>query len=185
MVKKLLFMAAFVATLFATEAIDRSFELVSVDGEKIHIHVKQNGIEVKEYPGKVIILDFFGKNCPPCKAEMPILGDLQKRMKDKLQIIGLHVQHPLTKSDLAQLKRSGVNYPIFDYMPVPQNQEFVEYMGKLTGWSGSIPFMLFFDRNGNYAGYHMGMADEKSLEKFIEKLYNPPKPSKKTNAAKK
>ena len=174
MVRKFLLVVGFVAALFAQE---KSFELIGVNNEKLHITIKKNGIEVKEYPNRVIILDFFGKNCPPCKAEMPILGDLQKRLKDKLQIIGLHVQRPLSKSDLEEPKRRGINYPIFDYLPVPQNQEFVEFIGRLTGWSGSIPFMLFFDREGTYAGYHLGMADEKSLEKFIDKLYTVQKTS--------
>ena len=187
MIRKILFVAALAATLLAAQKLDKSFVLQTVDGAKIHVHIKQNGIEVKEYPNKVIILDFFGKRCPPCRIEMPILGDLQKRLKKKLQIIGLHVQEPLNKKDIEELKRRGINYPVCDYMPVPQNQQFVEFMGRLTGWSGTIPFMLFFDKDGNYAGYHLGMADEKSLEKFIDKLYNPPKtnPSKEHNATKK
>ncbi|MRI59090.1 MAG: hypothetical protein C6H99_06265 [Epsilonproteobacteria bacterium] len=179
MIKKIILMVAFVALLFGGESIDRSFELTGVHGEKIHIHVKNSGIEVKEYPNKVIILDFFGKNCPPCKAEIPILGKLQKKMQDKLQIIGLHVQHPLTKRDIQELHERGINYPIFDYVQTEQNRAFVDFMGDLTGWSGTIPFMLFFDKSGNYAGYHLGMADEKSLEKFIEKLYNKQKKAQK------
>ena len=188
MIKKLLFAISFAVSLFAGQQnIDKSFELTSIDGKKIHVHVRNNGIDVKEYPNKVIILDFFGKNCPPCKAEMPILGKIQQRQKDKLQILGLHVQRPLSKSDIEELKKRGVNYPVFDYLQTEQNRLFVDYMGQLTGWGGSIPFMLFFDKKGDYAGYYLGMAEEKSLEKFIEKLYDQkqePKPSKKSEKPK-
>ncbi len=183
MIKKILLTAAFIGLLFGGETIDKSFELTTVHGAKIHIHVKNNGIEVKEYPNRVIILDFFGKNCPPCKAEIPILGRIQKKMQDKLQIIGLHVQNPLSKQDIQGLEKRGINYPIVDYVQTRQNKAFVDFMGELTGWSGTIPFMLFFDKNGNYAGYHLGMADEKSLEKFIDKLYSPkPAPAPKKSA---
>ncbi len=163
-----------VGALFgAQKSIDKSFTLTTIDNQKIHIHIKKNGIEVKEYPGKVIILDFFGKHCPPCRLEMPILGDLQAKLKRKLQIIGLHVQEPLTMADVKELRRRGINYPVVDYMASEENRKFVGFMAQLTGWSGSIPYMLFFDKNGQYQGYHLGMAMEESLKKYIEKLYNP------------
>ena len=163
-----MFLILFATALFA----DKSFTLTTIDGKQIHITIKKNGISVKEYPNKVIILDFFGKHCPPCKVEMPILGDLQKKMAKKLQIIGLHVQQPLDVKDIAALQKRGVNYPIIDYAASKSAQEFVEFIGRLTGWSGSIPYMLFFDRNGEYAGSHLGVAMEESLQNFVEKLYN-------------
>ena len=183
--KKLFVLLFAVGLLFGAEAkkLDKNFTLTTVEGKKIHIHLKKNGIEVKEYPNKVIILDFFGKNCPPCRMEIPILGDLQKKMAGTLQIIGLHVQRPLSAGDIAMLRKMGIDYPIVDYLVDRNNEEFVEFMGRLTGWSGSIPYMLFFDRNGNYAGYHLGMAEESGLEKFVQKLANPK--VAKTNTTKK
>ena len=182
--KKLIALLFAVGLLFGAQAkLDKKFTLTTVEGKKIHIHIKKNGIEVKEYPNKVIILDFFGKNCPPCRMEIPILGDLQKKMADTLQIIGLHVQRPLSPSDVEMLRKMGINYPIVDYSVDRDNYEFVEFIGELTGWSGSIPYMLFFDRNGNYAGYHMGMAQESSLEKFIQKLATPKTAAPKESSA--
>ena len=170
MIKKVLVLALLMVALFA----DRSFTLKTVEGDTIHITIQKNGISVKEYPNKVIILDFFGKHCPPCKLEIPILGDVQKKLKDKLQIIGLHVQEPLSKEDIVELKRRGVNYPVIDYATSKSAQEFVEILGRLTGWGGSIPYMLFFDARGIYAGSHLGMAMQESLEKFVADIYHPP-----------
>ena len=100
---------------------------------------------------------------------MPILGELQSK-KGFLQIIGIHVQEPLTKLDLQDLKSRGINYPIVDYMATPQNREFVVFIGQLTRWQGSIPYLLFFDKNGEFQGYHLGLASKEGLEKFIDKL---------------
>ncbi len=161
------------ALLVVAMVANQSFTLKTVDGKAIHIEVKKNGISVKEYPNKVIILDFFGKHCPPCRMEIPILGDLQKKLQDRLQIIGLHVQEPLSKEDIAELKRRGINYPVIDYATSRSSQEFVELLGRLTGWGGSIPYMLFFDNKGIYAGSHLGMAMEESLEKFVADIYHP------------
>ncbi len=166
MLKKIVLAALFALSLAASS---KSFVLNTMDGKKIHIEVNDNGIKVKEYPDRVIILDFFGKNCPPCKAEMPILGRVQKKYSDKLQIIGLHVQAPLTLSEFSQITKRGVNFPVADYMN--NNEEFIEYISSLTGWRGQIPYMLFFDSEGNYKGYHLGMMEESMIEKFVEQNY--------------
>lgn len=164
--KKILLFLMVGILAFASNA--KSFVLDRVDGKKIHIEVNDNGVKVKEFPNKLIILDFFGKNCPPCRAEMPILGEIQKKYKKDLQIIGIHVQEPLTIKDFSMIKNRGVNFPVVDYMQSQQNQNFVEYISRLTGWQGSIPYMLFFDKNGTYQGYHLGMMEEDLLKKFIE-----------------
>ncbi|WP_281951582.1 TlpA family protein disulfide reductase [Nitrosophilus kaiyonis] len=167
MFKKILLATIFLVTLTYAQNV-KNFVLSTMEGEKIHIEVNDDGIKVKEYPKKVIILDFFGKNCPPCRAEMPILGKIQKKYKNTLQIIGLHVQEPLDIKDYSMIQNRGVNFPIADYMQ--GNQEFVEYISKLTGWRGSIPYLLFFDVNGTYKGYHLGMMDEATMGKLIEKM---------------
>jgi len=51
------------------------------------------------------------------------------------------------------------------------NEKFIEYISSLTGWRGQIPYMLFFDSEGNYKGYHLGMMEESMIEKFVEQNY--------------
>ncbi|GEM_PF-842479 len=184
--KKLLVSLLVITSLFAVtkeqpkepkkvKEFKQNFVLTTTDGKKLHITVTERGLKVKEYPNRVIIVDFFGKNCPPCRMEMPILGELQKKKKDRLQIIGLHVQQPLSKADIEDLKRRGINYPVADYLTDKQNGAFVEYMAQATRWSGSIPYMLFFKKNGDYAGYHLGIASPQGLEKLVDRLYEEPK----------
>ncbi len=163
--KKIVIFLMAISLVFASEA--KNFVLNEITGKKIHIEINKSGVKVKEFPKKIIILDFFGKNCPPCRAEMPILGEIQSKYKKDLQIIGVHVQEPLTIKDYSIIKNRGVNFPVVDYM---QNQDFVEYISNLTGWQGMIPYMLFFDKNGTYEGYHLGMMEEETLEKIIEKI---------------
>ncbi len=150
----------------------RLFEVTSVDGKKFHFLVSQTGVECKECEGKVLIMDFFGKHCPPCRASIPILSDTQKKMGDKLQIVSFHVQETLTPSDLIELRKQlGINYPIVDMTASRDNYAFVEYIGAASGWQNSIPYMLFFDPLGRYRGHHYGIVNPQGLEKTIEKLY--------------
>ena len=47
--------------------------------------------KLKDFPGKVVILDFWATYCPPCIEEIPHLKELKSRYGDDLTLIGLHV----------------------------------------------------------------------------------------------
>ena len=150
----------------------KTFEVISVDGEKFHFTVSQQGVVCKECKGKVLLLDFFGKRCPPCRASIPTLAKIQKELKDKLQIISFHVQETLTPQDVIELKKElGIDYPIIDMTADDKNYAFIEYIGAASGWQNTIPYMLFFDPNGRYRGQHYGVVDANGLKKAVEKLY--------------
>ncbi len=170
---KKLFALFFTAlVLFANE----SFVVHTIHNKDLHITVTDDGIKVAEYPDRVIILDFFGKNCPPCQIMIPRIIDLQRKMPDKVQIIGMHVQDPLDMYDLKRFEEIGINYPVVDYLTNKDNQRFILYIAQLVGWDGSIPFMLFFDRNGNYVKSHLGLASEEELVDDVTMYYLSVKP---------
>ncbi len=49
------------------------FEFTPLDSEKIHI---------KDYQGKVVLLNFYASWCGPCRREMPVLDKALKNEKD-------------------------------------------------------------------------------------------------------
>ena len=52
--------------------------------------MKGENIELKEYAGKYILLDFWASWCAPCRGEMPNLVKLYKECKGKnFEIIGI------------------------------------------------------------------------------------------------
>jgi len=53
------------------------FELESLTGEKVSL---------SQYRGKVVILNFWTKTCPPCLQEMPSLVELAKVLEGKSRI---------------------------------------------------------------------------------------------------
>ncbi|MRI84206.1 MAG: hypothetical protein C6I00_07290 [Nitratiruptor sp.] len=166
-----LFLVAGEKAIQQQEGPVRQFEVVSVDGEKFHFEVSNRGVVCKECQGKVLIMDFFGKHCPPCRASIPILSKLQKEMGDKVQIISFHVQESLTPQDLVYLRgRLGLDYPIIDMTGSEANYQFVEYIGQASGWRSTIPYMLFFAPDGRYVGHHYGMVDLQSLKESVQKI---------------
>jgi len=49
-------------------------------------------VEIRDFRGKLVLLNFWATWCPPCVEEMPSLVQLQQRMKDKgLTVVAVSV----------------------------------------------------------------------------------------------
>jgi len=49
-------------------------------------------VELRDYRGKIVVLNFWATWCPPCVEEMPSLVQLQQRFKDKgVTVLGVSV----------------------------------------------------------------------------------------------
>ena len=91
--KKLLAVLLLGAALFSTaaQAADDYITLPTLDGKKIHVKGTDNGLEFKEFKGKVVFLEFWGTHCPPCLISIPNYIKLQEKYKDKLAIVAIEV----------------------------------------------------------------------------------------------
>ncbi|BDY12143.1 TlpA family protein disulfide reductase [Hydrogenimonas cancrithermarum] len=114
----------------------------------------------------VVMLDFFATWCPPCRAEIPHLANLQKKYAGKLKIIGVLVEskHP------AELKRfvegHGINYFVSN---APDNMLIAATTADMLHQpkNFSIPMMVLFV-NGKYFRHYIGMVPEEMLESDIK-----------------
>jgi len=67
---------------FTTGKEVSNFSITDIDGKKI---------KLKELKGKVIVLNFWFINCPPCRAEMPELNKLVADFKDSTNVVFLAI----------------------------------------------------------------------------------------------
>ncbi len=120
--------------------------------------------KLSDYRGKVVIVQFFGTYCPPCRAEMPVLQELYNKYKDKLVVIGLSVDYIGESPEKLKpfVERMGITYPVGP----ASEKAWEEYAGRITGLD-SIPQTYIIDKEGRVRYYEVGFAP--SYGKLFEK----------------
>ncbi len=135
-----------------------NFSFTDVNG-KVH--------KLSDYRGKVVIVQFFGTYCPPCRAEIPVLENIYRKYGGKVVVIGLSVdytgQSPEKLKPFAQ--EMGITYPVG---PAPEDA-WDNYAGKITRMD-SIPQTYIIDKEGRLRYYEVGFTP--SYESLFDKAVN-------------
>jgi thiol-disulfide isomerase/thioredoxin len=109
--------------------------------------------KLRDYEGKVVILDFWATNCPPCIEEIPHLLSLQREYAADLQIVGLHVGDDEDRLKVPEfVERLKITYPLAT--PEDELSRFV--FGKET----AIPQTAIFGRDGKFIRKIVGFNPE-------------------------
>lgn len=161
----LLLVSLLTSTTQAAE--NRKMSIIDITGKTYDVTTIKNGLKIKELEGKIVLVEFFGYRCPPCKESIPHLIDLQKKYKDKLAIVAIEVQgYP--KPQLKKfVKEKGINYIT---ATEEDASEFVGYIQQGTQWQNYIPFSVVFDVNGVYQDHKEGgLISESTLQTLFKK----------------
>ena len=124
----------------------------------------QNEVNLGNFEGKLLMLNFWATWCAPCREEMPSLDSLQADKKfDNLKIFPINVgQEDLIKSKNFFTELDIKNLEIFYDPTVKLAKKF-----SLRG----IPTTIFFDKEGKEFARIIGSIDFYD-KKFIEWLSN-------------
>lgn len=141
--------------------------MTDINGKTYKVKGTQEGLDIEELKGKIVFLEFFGHQCPPCLASIPHLINLQKKYPDKLAIVAIEVQGYDTKRLSVFAKEKGMNYTVISSNTASQ---LVDYIQQRAQWKGSIPFLVVLDPTGNVQFVQAGMLPESSLEDLIKQL---------------
>lgn len=121
-----------------------------------------NTVQLSDFKGKVIILDFFATWCPPCRQEIPDFIALQKEYADQgFAMIGVS----LTPSDDVKpfAEKLGINYTIL----IGDDKSNAAY-----GPIRSIPTTFIIDKEFNIAKKYIGFRPKEIFENDIKELLN-------------
>ncbi|MEQ1762638.1 MAG: TlpA disulfide reductase family protein [Pyrinomonadaceae bacterium] len=113
--------------------------------------------KLKDFQGKVVILDFWATYCPPCIEEIPHLKDLKKTYGDDLVLIGLHVGGEEDRPKVPDfVQRLAIDYPLAT--PEDSLTQFI------FGQESAIPQTAIFDRSGKLVKKIVGFNQEIKVE---------------------
>ena len=123
-------------------------------------------INLSDYRGKVVILDFWATWCPPCRKGIPDLIELKNDYKNsEVEVIGISLDSftrgGATKNDVIPfIKDYGINYPI-----VIGDQEVAQQYGGIN----SIPTSFVIDKEGYIVSYYQGLIEKSQYQNDIKK----------------
>jgi peroxiredoxin len=118
-------------------------------------------IQLSDFRGKVVLLDFWATWCHGCKTEIPWYMEFEHKYKENgLAVIGVSMDEDGWKSVKPFVAEHKINYPI-----VVGNQD----LGKLYSVE-TLPVTLLIDRDGKIAEAHMGMVEKAAFENEIKAL---------------
>jgi thiol-disulfide isomerase/thioredoxin len=128
------------------------FTLTSLSGDKI---------DLQEYKGKVVLLDFWATWCGPCRIEIPGFVQLQNHYGSQgLAIVGVSMDdspEPVRKF----YQDFRMNYPV---------AMGTDKLGMLYGGIFGLPTSFLIGRDGRIYAKHVGLTDASVFESEIKEL---------------
>ena len=120
--------------------------------------------DVKEWDGKVLMINFWATWCPPCRREMPAFIELQDKYKVKgFVIIGIALDEKQAVIDFTD--PMGMNYPI-----LMAEQEGITISKAYGNNLGVLPFTVIVDRKGNIIHRQRNELTFEQVEGMIKPL---------------
>ena len=117
---------------------------------------------IKEWDGKLILLNFWATWCPPCLKEIPDFIELQKTYGDQgFQIIGIAVDDEQAVREYTT--EIGMNYPT-----MVVESEGVELAKRYGNGIGALPYTVIINRNGEISSTIMGELSKIRAKELLE-----------------
>jgi len=132
------------------------FQLNDLDGKPVSLAAAR---------GKIVLLNFWATWCGPCRAEIPDLVDLQKRYRDKLEIIALVTEEDDSDEVRRFVQHSGINYRV-----AMASDDVVRDYGGIA----ALPTSFLIDALGRVVQKHIGLNDPTLYERELKAMLGMP-----------
>ena len=136
---------------YAIKAPD--FTLRTVQGDLFNL---------SDYKGKVVLLNFWGTWCGPCRREIPDFNKLHaKYQKDGLEIVGITITSGSPKNIYNFMKEWDIEYTVLTDIEDSETQRVTAYYGRAIGQPiTGLPTTLIIDRGGYIVKGYIGPRNE-------------------------
>lgn len=156
------------SALLATGLIQPKLELPDLTNQKFDYRGKfkdmeGNPVDLQDYRDKVVFINLWASWCGPCRAEMPHISELYKKVQDQpdLEFLMIGIDQEFTKSkDFISGKSWG--FPVVH----------ASYGLNSSLQSQSIPTTLVVDKQGKIVFYQEGMSNfnTREFQEFLLQL---------------
>lgn len=127
------------------------FTLQNLEGEDINL---------SDFKGRKVILNFWATWCEPCREEMPLFDQIDKAHDDVI-VLAVNMAHQDSGVEKVQqfMKKQGIAFPV-----VRDETGDVSKAYKVV----NIPSTYFLDEQGNIQSKALGVVDETSLVQHLK-----------------
>ncbi len=131
----------------SSKPVAPDFQLASLTGETV---------QLSDYEGKVVLIDFWATWCAPCRMEVPHLKELYSRyQEDGFEVVGIS----LDQAGPDVVRRFVAKHEI-PYEVVMGNPDVARRYGRVT----ALPTACLIDRDGRVVKKYVGY---RPLETFV------------------
>lgn len=124
---------------------------------------------IAAHKGKVLLVDFWATYCTPCRAEIPELVKLEARLRSKgFQLITVSADEPEQQAQAEKfITQLGAPAPAY-IRKAKDDDAFINSID--PKWSGALPALFLYDRNGRKVKSFIGETPTKEIEAAATKL---------------
>jgi thiol-disulfide isomerase/thioredoxin len=121
-------------------------------------------LSLRQWSGKVMVVNFWATWCPPCREEMPGFSRLQKKYAaNGVQFVGIGVD------DADKIQQYQKEFPV-DYPLAVAELDAMSLTAELGNTTEGLPFTVFIDRTGRLHSANVGRMSEPEVETQLREI---------------
>ena len=119
-------------------------------------------VNLSDYKGKVVVLNFWATWCGPCKVEIPWFAEFENKYKDSgFVVLGVSMDEDGWETVRPYMEKMKMTYRV-----TIGDQALAAKFGGIE----SLPETLLIDREGRVAAKHVGLASKSNYGDEIAQL---------------
>ena len=123
------------------------------------LNLQDESVNLSDYKGQVVLINFFSTNCPPCRVEIPDFIRLQDQYGSKgFAVIGISVDQNGKRILPRFAQALRINYPI-----LLGTSKVIRDYGNIY----ALPASFLIDRDHRILKHYTGMVTKDELEPII------------------
>ena len=143
---------------------DSSSEMKNLAPNFTVYDLEGNEVNLTDFFGKPIIVNFWASWCGPCKMEMPDFNEAYETYKDEIEFLMVNMtdgSRETVEKASSFITESGYTFPVYYD---------TDYSAAITYSVSSLPTSYFLNADGELVTYARGAINAATLEKGIDMI---------------